>query len=603
MTRPSLIRPYDRDVAFLTRPELKGTFGMVSSTHWLATQCGMAVLEQGGNAFDAAVAAGFVLQVVEPHLNGLGGEVPILLWDASRGRVEVICGQGPAPKAATIELIRSLGLDDIPGTGLLAACVPGAFGGWMTLLRDHGTWRLADVMRFAIDYAEAGYPVVPRIADAVAMVEGLFREHWPTSAAVYLGDGPPATGSLFRNPDLAATYRRLVREAESANGGRESQIDAALSAFYSGFIAEAVDRHCRTELMDSSGTAHRGLLTGVDLAEFKATHEEPVTADFEGWTVAKCGPWSQGPVFLQQLRLLEGLGLRAAGFLSADHFHLVAECAKLAFADRDAWYADPNFAAVPLDDLLARDYAAARRGLVGASASLELRPGAPAGLDPRLPRSSGQAVAEGHWTGTGAQAVGEVRGDTVHVAAADRHGNMVACTPSGGWLQSSPVIAGLGFCLGTRVQMLNLDPDHPNRLEGGKRPRTTLSPSLALRDGEPRLAFGTPGGDQQDQWSLEFFLAHAVYGHDLQAAIDAPMFHTAHFPSSFAPHAAETGSLYVESRVEGAVFSELRRRGHEVVEAGPWSLGRLCAVGRDHNTGMLSAAANPRGGQGYAAGR
>ena len=576
---------------------------MVSSTHWLATQCGMAVLERGGNAFDAAVAAGFVLQVVEPHLNGLGGEVPILLWDASHGRVEVICGQGPAPKAATIDLFRSLGLDDIPGTGLLAACVPGAFGGWMALLRDHGTWLLSDVMRFAIDYAEAGYPVVPRIADVVAMVERLFRENWPTSAAVYLRDGRPTAGSLFRNPDLATTYRRLVREAESARGDRQSQIDAALGAFYSGFVAEAVERHCLSELMDSSGTPHRGLLTGADLAGFKARHEDPVSVDFEGWTVAKCAPWSQGPVFLQQLRLLDGLGLRATRFLSADHIHLVAECAKLAFADREAWYADPDFAVVPLDDLLASDYSVARGALVGGSASLELRPGAPGGRSPRLPRRSGQPVAEGHWTGTGAQAVGEVRGDTVHVAAVDRHGNMVACTPSGGWLQSSPVIAGLGFCLGTRAQMLNLDPDHPNRLEGGKRPRTTLSPSLALREGEPRLAFGTPGGDQQDQWSLEFFLAHAIYGHDLQASLDAPMFHTAHFPSSFAPHAAEIGSLYLESRVEAEVFSELRRRGHEVVEAGPWSLGRLCAVGRDHETGVLSAASDPRGAQGYAAGR
>jgi gamma-glutamyltranspeptidase / glutathione hydrolase len=590
-------------VAFTTRPELKGTFGMVSSTHWLATQCGMAVLEQGGNAFDAAVAAGFVLQVVEPHLNGLGGEVPILLWDASRGRTEVICGQGPVPNAATIESIRALGLADIPGTGLLAACVPGAFGGWMALLRDHGTWRLEAVMRFAIDYADGGYPVVPRIADTVAMVEGLFREHWPTSAAVYLGAGRPQAGSLFRNPDLAATYRRLVREGQSGGGGREADIEAALNAFYSGFVAEAIDRHCRNELMDSSGTAHRGLLSAADLAAFKALHEVPVTADFEGWTVAKCGPWSQGPVFLQQLRLLEGLGLRNAGFLSADHVHLVTECAKLAFADREAWYADPNFAAVPLDDLLARDYAAARGALVSARASFELRPGAPGGRSPRLPRPSSQVVAEGHWTGTGGQAVGEVRGDTVHVAAVDRRGNMVACTPSGGWLQSSPVIAGLGFCLGTRAQMLNLDPDHPNRLEGGKRPRTTLSPSLAMRDGEPRLAFGTPGGDQQDQWSLEFFLAHVVFDHDLQSAIDAPMFHTAHFPSSFAPHAAEPGSLYIESRVDGEVLSDLRGRGHEVVDAGAWSLGRMCAVGRDPETQILSAAANPRGGQAYAAGR
>ncbi|MGH7762708.1 MAG: gamma-glutamyltransferase family protein [Candidatus Dormibacteraceae bacterium] len=576
---------------------------MVSSTHWLATQCGMAVLEQGGNAFDAAVAAGFVLQVVEPHLNGLGGEVPILLWDSSRSRVEVICGQGPAPLAASIDSIHALGLNDIPGTGLLAACVPGAFGGWMALLRDHGTWRIGDVMRFAIDYAEAGYPLAPRVAGTIAMVEGLFREHWPASAAVYLRDGLPAPGHRARNADLATTYRRLVREAEAARGGRESQIDAALGAFYSGFVAEAVETHCRDEYMDSSGMAHRGLLAGADFATFKARHESPFTVGFEGWTVAKCGPWSQGPVFLQQLMLLDGAGLRAAGFLSADHVHLVTECAKLAFADREAWYADPDFADVPLDGLLARDYAAARRELVGERASFELRPGAPGGRPPRLPRSSGQAVAEGHWTGTGAQAVGEVRGDTVHVAAVDRHGNMVACTPSGGWLQSSPVISGLGFCLGTRAQMLNLDPVHPNHLEGGKRPRTTLTPSLVLRDGEPRLAFGTPGGDQQDQWSLEFFLAHAVFGHDLQAAIDAPTFHTAHFPSSFAPHAAEPGSLYIESRIEPGVLENLRGRGHEIVDAGAWSLGRLCAVGRDPDTQMLSAAANPRGGQGYAAGR
>src|SRR5258708_5265566 len=576
---------------------------MVSSTHWLATQCGMAVLEQGGNAFDAAVAAGFVLQVVEPHLNGLGGEVPILLWDASRSRAEVICGQGPAPRSASIDAIRALGLNDIPGTGLLAACVPGAFAGWMTLLRDHGTWAIGDVMRFGIDYAGAGYPLAPRVVDTIAMVEGLFREHWPASAEVYLRGGVPTHGSSFRNPGLAATWRRLVSEAESARGGREAQIDAALGAFYSGFVADAVDRHCREEFMDSSGTAHGGLLAGADLAAFKARHEAPVTSEFEGWTVAKCGPWSQGPVFLQQLSMLDGEALAAAGFLSAGHVHRVTECAKLAFADRDAWYADPNFADVPLEDLLSRDYAAARRKLVADRASLELRPGAPGGRPPRLPRPSNQPVAEGHWTGTGAQAVGEVRGDTVHVAAVDRHGNMVACTPSGGWLQSSPVIAGLGFCLGTRAQMLNLDREHPNHLEGGKRPRTTLSPSLALRDGEPRLAFGTPGGDQQDQWSLEFFLAHAVFAHDLQAAIDAPMFHTAHFPSSFAPHTAEPGSLYIESRVDSAVLQELRHRGHEIVDAGAWSLGRLCAVGRDPETGMLSAAANPRGGQGYAAGR
>jgi gamma-glutamyltranspeptidase / glutathione hydrolase len=588
---------------FTTRPELKGTFGMVSSTHWLATQSGMAVLERGGNAFDAAVAAGFVLQVVEPHLNGLGGEVPVVLSDATRGKVEVICGQGPAPGAASIDSIRALGLGEIPGTGLVAATVPGAFGGWMALLRDHGTWRIGDVLQFAIDYAGGGYPLLPRIVDALAMVEALFREHWPASAAVYLSQGLPRPWQTFRNPGLAATYRRLVREAEAAGRGREEQIEAALRSFYSGFVAEAVDRHCRREVMDSSGERHPGLLTAQDMAAFEARHERAVAIDFGRWTVAKCGPWSQGPVFLQQLRLLEGFAPGDGGFLSAGHVHPVVECAKLAFADREAWYGDPDFADVPIDALLAREYAVDRRRLVDDSASLELRPGSPARREPHLPRWEMRAVAEGHWTGTASQSVGVVRGDTCHVAAADRHGNLVACTPSGGWLQSSPVIEGLGFCLGTRAQMFNLDPAHPNRVEGLKRPRTTLTPSLALRDGEPSLAFGTPGGDQQDQWTLEFFLAHAVFGLDLQAAVDAPTFHTSHFPSSFAPHDAHPGRIHVEPLPDPSVLEELRRRGHDVVEAEPWSLGRTCAVMRDPDSGLLAAAANPRGGQAYAAGR
>ena len=585
-------------VSFTTRPELRGTFGMVSSTHWLATHCAMAVLEGGGNAFDAAVAAGFVLQVVEPHLNGLGGEVPMVLWDVTRGRAQVICGQGPAPMAASVDAIRAIGLDEVPGTGLLAACVPGAFGGWMALLRDHGTRELDELLRFAIGYAASGFPLGARAADVIRAVEPLFREHWPSSAKVYIG-----AGSVFKNPDLAATYERLVAESSAASGDRETRIEAAMNAFYRGFVAEAVERHCAQELMDSSGTAHRGLLTAVDLAAFRADHEDPVIAGFAGWTVAKCGPWSQGPVFLQQLRLLEDFDLEAAGFLRPDHIHTVVECAKLAFADREAWYADPKFADVPLRQLLSDEYTRERRALIADRASMDLVPGAPAGRQPRLPSLGAQEVATGHWTGTGAQATGEVRGDTVHVAVADRHGNLIACTPSGGWLQSSPVIDGLGFCLGTRAQMLNLDPLHPNAVAGGKRPRTTLSPSLALRDGEPRLAFGTPGGDQQDQWSLEFFVAHAVFGLDLQAAIDAPMFHTSHFPSSFAPHEAHPGRVHAEGRIDAAVLDELRRRGHEVAEAEPWSLGRLCAVGRDPATGLLSAAADPRSGQAYAAGR
>ena len=586
---------------FRTRPLVQGTFGVVSSTHWLATQCAMSVLERGGNAFDAAVAAGFVLQVVEPHLNGLGGEVPIILWDSTVREVQVICGQGPAPQAATIEQVRSMGLEDIPGSGPIAACVPGCLGAWLTLLRDHGSWHLRDVLEFAIGYAGAGHPLLPRAAQMIATVEPLFRDHWTTSAAVYLADGVPRPGMALRNADLAATYRRLVEEA--GTGGREIEIERALRAFYSGFVTEAVERHGAAPAMDSSGKAHPGLLRASDLDTYKAAREPALTVDFGPWEVAKCGPWSQGPVFLQQLRLLEGIDPTLVTFLSADHIHLVTECAKLAFADREAWYGDPDFVTVPIGELLSREYARRRRSLVGKTASLDLRPGQVGGKAPRLPARGRQAVHAEHWTGTGAQASGDTERDTVHVSVADRHGNIVACTPSGGWLQSSPVIEGLGFCLGTRAQMFNLDPHHPNRVEAGKRPRTTLSPSLASRDGVPCLAFGTPGGDQQDQWTLEFFLAHVVFGLDMQAAMDAPMFHTEHFPSSFAPHDAHPGRLLVEHMDDEEVLRELDRRGHEVVVSDRWSLGRMCAVARDIDSGLLSAAANPRGAQAYAAGR
>jgi gamma-glutamyltranspeptidase/glutathione hydrolase len=585
---------------FATRPELRGSFGMVSSTHWLASATGMAVLERGGNAFDAAVAAGFVLQVVEPHLNGPGGEVPILAAPAGEGRVLVVNGQGPVPAAATIGHFAGLGLDLIPGTGLLPACVPGAFGAWMLLLRDHGTLRPRDVLEPAIGYAQDGFPALARIGAAVGAVERLFREEWPSSAEVWLAGGLPAGGRRLRNPALAATWRRLLAEAEAVTADREGQIEAALAAFYEGFVAEAIDAFLAgAEVMDVSGRRHRGLLGGGDLNGWRAGVEEPVSVEHHGWTVCKTGPWGQGPVLLQQLRLLDPVDLAGMGLGSAAYVHTVAECAKLAFADREAWYGDPAAFDVPLKELLDREYADARRALVGEEASLELRPGSPAGRAPRLP-----STGSGPDTGEPLIGSGEPTfGDTCHLDVADRHGNLVAATPSGGWLQSSPAVPGLGFCLGTRAQMCWLEEGLASSLRPGTRPRTTLSPSLALRDGEPCLAFGTPGGDAQDQWTLQFLLAHVRFGLDLQEAIDAPAFQSDHFPSSFWPRRAFPGKLVVEAGHDPATIVGLRDRGHLVEVAEPWSLGRTCAAGRDPATGFLVAAANPRGRQAYAVGR
>jgi gamma-glutamyltranspeptidase / glutathione hydrolase len=629
---------------FTTRPELAGTFGMVASTHWLASATGLAVLEHGGNAFDAAVAAGLVLQVVEPHLNGLGGEVPVIAHHAGRGETFVLCGQGTAPAAATPEAFAGLGLDLVPGSGLLAACVPGAFGAWMLLLREYGTLRLRDVMGYAIGYAASGYPLVPAISWGIASVAELFRDYWPSSAEVYLPGGhPPAPGSLFANPALAATYQRILEEAEAASHDRDEQIEAARRVYYEGFVAETIAAYVASaDVMDVTGRPHRGLLSYDDLAGWRPRLEEPLTYDVAGLTVCKTKPWGQGPVFLQQLALLDGFDLAAMGPGTADYLHTVTECGKLAFADREAWYGDPDFTDVPVKALLSAEYADARRQLAGPEASAELRPGAPEGRAPRLPgfatgtvsgngddgsvapsldvqplaqRSSGLDPGTGEPTmrtsgqdhqadpaGPDPKTASSYRaGDTCHLDVADRFGNMVSATPSGGWLQSSPVIPGLGFCLGTRAQMFTLTSGLPATLAPGKRPRTTLTPSLALRDHEPYLAFGTPGGDQQDQWSLLFFLNHLKFGMNLQQAIDFPSFHSAHMPSSFYPRLAQPRVLDVESRVGAPVIEELRRRGHLVNVRPAWSLGRVSAVAR--RNGVLYAAANPRGMQGYAVGR
>jgi gamma-glutamyltranspeptidase/glutathione hydrolase len=577
---------------------------MVASTHWLASAVGMSVLERGGNAADAAVAAGFVLQVVEPHLNGPGGEVPILLWDPAERAVRVIAGQGVTPAAATIEHYRSEGLSLVPGTGLLAATVPGAFGAWLLLLQRWGSWRLRDVLEPAIHYADIGFPVLPAMSATIDAVAGMFVRDWPHSAETWLtGGAAPEPGSRLRNPELAATWRTLLARSEAPGAGRDAEIEAALSQFYTGFVAEAIERHSRRPVRDSSGELHAGVLDAQDLASWQCPVEDPVSLDYAGYTVCKTGPWGQGPVLLQQLSLLSGFDLAAAGHLSADYIHTVVEAAKLAFADREAWYGDPDVVDVPVADLLSADYAAGRRELIGPAASTELRPGSPAGRQPRVPQFPQAQQAEPGAGEPTVDALGITRGDTCHLDVVDRFGMYISATPSGGWLQSSPTIAGLGFALGSRAQMSWLQPGFASSLRPKTRPRSTLSPSLALRDGEPYLAFGTPGGDQQDQWSLLFFLAHVHFGLSLQQAIDAPMLHSTHFPNSFWPRLAEPAGLLCEARIPEQVIDELRRRGHQVTVTGDWTLGRLSAAGLDPATGFLRAAANPRGGYGYAAGR
>ena len=602
----------------LTRPELVGAFGAASSSHWIASACAMRILERGGNAFDAAAAGGFVLQVVAPHLNGPAGDVAILLHRARDRETVSICGQGPVPAAATLDRFRDLGLDLVPGTGLLPAVVPGAFDAWMLMLRDHGTMSAADVLECAIHYAERGVPVSARLRETLAAASGLFHRYWPRSRALYLPDGDvPALDTLLPNRPLADTFRRLADVARSAGADRVRGIDAARREWSQGFVADAIDRFCRTEqAIDVTGRRHGALLTGDDLANWSAHAESPTWLEYAHRHIAKCGPWSQGPAMLQTLALLDAEEMASLDPVGAEFVHRVTEAMKLAFADREAYYGDPLVANVPMERLLSVEYARERRNLMSADADVGWRPGTLDGVTPSFDygaaagreRESGLLSAYGG----GEPTVGEVAssdylasvaGDTCPIDVVDEAGNMVSATPSGGWLQSSPVIPALGFPLGTRAQMTWLDERSASRLTPGSRPRTTLTPTLVLDD-ERRgyLACGTPGGDQQDQWQVVFLLRHLLHGQGLQEAIEAPAFHSEHWPNSFYPRHASPGKLVIEDRFDRTVIAALERRGHRVVENGPWTEGRLTAVSREPD-GRIRAAANPRGGIGYAVGR
>lgn len=613
-------------MTFTTRPTLQGTFGMVSSTHWIASTAAMGILERGGNAFDAAVCAGFVLHVVEPHLNGPGGDLPAIVSDSGGVGVQVLCGQGPAPVGASAQHFVNAGMDVVPGSGLLSAAVPGAFDAWMVLLRDRGTMRLAEVLAPAEHYARHGHPVLPATSRTIGAVSDVFTTHWPTSADVWLEGGrAPVAGSLHRNVAWANTLAALVTEGSVPGASRDQQIEATRRAWGCGFVAEVVDNFVRVPHWHSDGHVLPGVLTGADLAAYQATWEPPVLLDWHGHQIAKTGLWGQGPTLLQMLAMGEGDGSHAP-MDSVEGVHSVVERWKLAMADREAWYGDSPVGPANatksgtgradrgdlLADLLSSDYARVRADLITGTASRDVRPGHPGGRSPamaalalRTPGALGPAAggSVGEPTVARPAANGPPGGDTCHVDVVDRWGNMITATPSGGWLQSSPTIPNLGFALGTRLQMMWLEQGLPSSLVPGARPRTTLTPTMVLRDGRPVLACGSPGGDQQDQWQSVFLIRHLMEGATLQEAIDAPMFHTLSFPSSFDPRVVEPGVLVAEDRLGDAVLSGLEARGHVVQRAGDWALSRMCAVARDLHTGLLSAGANPRGMQGYAVGR
>lgn len=594
--------------AFTTRPVVMSARGVVTSGHYLVSSVGLQTLMQGGNAIDAAAAMGICETLLEPQSCGIGGEVPTLIYSAKQRKTFAISGMGYSPQALTIDWCRDNGIDLIPGDGYLPACVPAVVDTWATALAQFGTMSFAQIIQPTIDLAENGFPLYESLRRRLAADRPKFTELYPTTGEIYFQNGSvPQTGELIRNPDFAAMLRSLAHAEKRAQAkSRIAGIEAARDAFYKGEIAEKIVQFITDNpVEDASGVTHKGLLAYEDFAEWHAQVEQPVSINYEGLDIHKCSTWTQGPLFLQQLAILQTLDLPALGHNSADYLHAWIESAKLAFADREAYYGDPEFDDVPLDALLSPEYAQARAAQIGAKASRDLRPG---DLGSGVPPYTQIAVADDNRSALGIPArqvrdlgIGHAHiGDTTHLDAMDAEGNLVAATPSGGWLGTSPVIKGLGFPLGTRAQMFYLNPNRPNALQPRKRPRATLTPTLVTRNGEPHMAFGTPGGDSQEQWTLQFFLNCVHFGMNLQQALDAPTLHSVHFPSSFYPREAFPARVVAEVRIGALALDELRRRGHEIERVGGWSNGKVMAIRKDAATGVMSAAASAKNTIGYA---
>jgi gamma-glutamyltranspeptidase / glutathione hydrolase len=610
------------------RPEVLARVGVVAAGRHFAAEAGLRMLARGGNAVDAGVAAVFAAAVTEISHFGLGGEVPIVLYLADRHEVLVINGQGVAPAAASVEYFRRLG--DIPGGGPLAGAVPAVVDALAIALAEFGTLSLADVLAPAITLAEDGFPWYDYLARALAQELDNVRKY-PSGARVYLqgpGGTAPAVGSVFRQPDLARTLRALVEEEQRhLERGRKAAIHAARDRFYRGDVGQRIARAAQ----DAGG-----LLTADDLARYVGRVERPTHAAFRtrhgSFEVFKTSFWGQGPVLLQALLILQGFDLERMGHNSTEYIHTVTEALKLALADRDAFYGDPDFAKVPIVGLLSEAYAAERRTLIDPlRAQNSIRPGDPWKFQPRAdapesdPRRTGVAAGRGIASqraialGTPAStpaargAVASVARpalsghrsfspDTTNINVADANGNLFSASPSSGWFFAGVFIAGdTGVPLGNRMQAFVLNEDgHPNLVQGGKRPRTTLTPTVVLRDGKPFLALSSPGGDSQDQQALQVLLNLAVFNMRPQEAIEAPRFNSLHHHQSFGRHPfgdrdGRPGVLQVEDRIPVGTIEALRRLGHRVEVLGPFMMDTgTTLAGVDQRHGTLFGGADVR---------
>ncbi len=556
-----------------TRPVVAGTQGVVAAGHPLVSMAGMRMLLGGGNAFDAAVAAGFAAAVVEPTASyTLCGECVALVYDARRGETHALSGQGTAPALATLAFFRGRGLDRIPtGPGPdahLSFTVPGAVDAYLTLLETHGTRTLSEVLAPAVQYAEHGFPMyeyMHRLLD-IPETRSQFDVYPPGGTAVfYPGGRTPDVGELFVQPALAATLRRLVEADARSRGHRTAGIAAARERFYRGDVAA---------MIGAFSERLGGLLRAGDLAGYRARFEPPLKLTFAGRDIVGQSAWTQGPVLLQALAMLATLDLRALGHNSPRYIHVVTEALKLAFADRERYYGDVE--TVPLARLLSPAYARERAAQIRMDRAA---PAAPAPGDPAARAATGAAAG-------GADG-------TTHIAALDREGNMICLTPSGGVFRKSAFAPELGCTLSTRSEMFILEDGHPNAPAAGKRPRTTLVSYLICEGGVPTMTVGCPGGDDQAQADLQLVLNVLLFGMNPQQAVEAPRFSTQTLVNSFYPRAYRPGQLNVEPGVSESTRAELRALGHAVSEIGACGIGAV-VTHRDPQTGVLSAGADPR---------